>query len=317
MLRLARMRFVTVAFIAAVGCTSSQPRPPANHKPAASTRATADDVLGFLPSDTAVVIGIDAVAIRSSTLYKTFEPQIVQLLGGKLDKLRAACSIDPLRSLERITLAGSNRPNGNMDGVAVVRGMDSARLVECYGNELPKHAAGMKVVKDRDVLIGTEPASPNQQTAVAAVAPTTFVLHQAPAVSHDSMQSVIASGAPLRQSPAFMKFFDRREPDAAVWFRATAGLELIDQLVGVQPSTIAGTVKITDRVSVAVSMAMATAADAERIASQLENLRGPVSAVTERFDVKATGVDVAVDVVMTEVQLRTLLGAMKVKPTGP
>jgi hypothetical protein len=305
------MRLLLLA-LAVVACHRSAPEPatPANKAAAPDYRATADDVLGFLPADSEVVIGIDLVAARSSALWHQFAAQIDALAKEGLSEVGAICGADPLKTVERITFGFKLSRTEQVEGVFVIRGIDPTKALDCAVKHAEKEGRAPKV--DRGVLTEVAPKRGNLRAATTIVG-STLVMQIGPVASYDTMQKVLASGAPLRKSsPIFMQLFDRREHGAALWGMANGNAPMFDELAqtGMRPKSIDGTLRVTDRFVVAARATMGSPGDATRLSGELDQVKGPASAMLERFDTRVTESTVGIDVSITEPQLRALIGTL-------
>lgn len=303
------MRFALLV-LAVLGCHHAPPpATPANQAPAPDFTATANDVLGFLPAETDVVLGIDVAALRHSAMWQQFQPQ-VQAIRAELDKLGGQCGPNPVDSLERIGLALKVQNDGAIQGVVVARGVDTSKVLDCIVAQSSKNGATAKV--ERGVAVVTYPDRPGVQMAATTVGPSTLVIQLDAIANADTIAAVLASGTPLRKSTSFMTLFQRREPGAAVWGMANGNAPMFAQLaqMGMRPRSIDGTLTVTDRFSIAVRLTMNTADDAAHIVSELDQVKGPASSMVERFDAHADGPMAVVTVVVTVPQLRTLLGML-------
>lgn len=149
--------------------------------------------------------------------------------------------------------------------------------------------------------------------ALTVVGPSTELIQGDRAASYDSMQKLLASGAPLRTaSPMFMQLFERRERGAAVWGMANGNARIFADLaqMGMRPTSIDGTLSISDRLTLALRATMASPADAQRVAAEVDKVKGPASTMVEHFESRVEGSLVALDVVITEAQLHALIGML-------
>ncbi len=87
--------------------------------------------------------------------------------------------------------------------------------------------------------------------------------------------------------------------------------------MGMRPQTLDGTIAVTDRFTLAVRLTMGSVDDAARIANELGQVKGPASAMVDRFDLRVEGATTAIDVVITEPQLRSLIGMLGGAVGGP
>jgi hypothetical protein len=109
-----------------------------------------------------------------------------------------------------------------------------------------------------------------------------------------------------------MKLFDRREGNASLWGMANGNSSAFKELasLGMRPQGIDGTLTISDRFTMFVRLTMANPNDATRMASELDKVKGPLGNMVERFETHAEGELVTIAVVVTEAQLRTIVGMM-------
>jgi hypothetical protein len=304
------MRYVLVALAVVGGLTACRRAPvatPANKVAAPNYSATADDELGFLPIDAEIVAGIDMMSLRRSQLYQKFEPMFISALGDDLTKFRNACGFDPLKTTERITIALKERGANEYSGVIVIRGVDTSRVRECLATEVQKN--GGKATNDRGVVLVTQPSSPGTTMAVGVVGASTMVIQMDAVTTYDSLSSVLAAGAPLRKSAAFMALQARREAGSAVWFMANGNSKAFDQMrsMGLGPKSLDGTLTVTDRFAGSLRMTMASPAEAGRMQAEFDKIKAPVSTMVEKFESRANGDVVEVHAVVTEQQLRNML----------
>lgn len=298
--------------LAVLGCHHAPPpAPPANQAPAPDFTATANDVLGFLPAETDLVLGVDMAALRHSAMWQQFQPQ-VQAIGQEFAKLGGQCGPNPIDTLERFAMAVKVQNDGAVQGVIVARGVDTTRVLDCIVAQSNKNGGTAKL--DRGVAVVTYPDRPNVQMAAATVGPSTLVVQLDATANADTIAAVLASGTPLRKSTSFMTLFQRREPGAAVWGMANGNAPMFEQLaqMNMRPRSLDGTLSVTDRFTFAVRMTMATPEDAAHIVSELDQIKGPASSMVERFETRADGPTAVVTVAITVPQLRTLLGMLGV-----
>jgi hypothetical protein len=305
------MRYVLVALalVGGLGACRRAPvaGPPANKVQAPDYRATADDELGFLPVDAEIVAGIDIMSLRRSQLWQKFEPMFVSALGNELTRFREACGFDPIKTIERITIAVKERGPNQYTGVIVIRGVDTSHVRECLAQEVTK--SGGKATNDRGVVLVTQASSPGETMAVGVVGASTMVMQMDAVTTYDSLTAVLNAGAPLRKSAAFMALQARREAGAAVWFMANGNSKAFDEMkqLGMAPKSMDGTLTVTDRFTGVLRMTMGNPSDASRMQAELDKIKAPVATMVEKFEARANGDTVSVLAVITEQQLRNML----------
>lgn len=305
------MRFVLLA-LAVVACHRNAPAPttPANKAPAPSYTATAEDELGFLSADADIVFGLNMAELRRSQLWHAFEPQLAAFAQQVSSYGSGSGCGDMTKTVERVSGAIKILGKNKFRGVFVVRSPDIMRALECSVAEAKQK--GGTVTVDRGVTITTNPTVPGLIYATIPVGTSTLVVQMDEAANHDSLMAVLESGAPLRKSPAFMMLFGRREPRATLWGMANGNAGMFDSMAstGFHMRSIDGTIVASDKLVAALRMTMASPDEAARIASELDKVKGPASAMLERFESHTEGPMVVVDVAITEDQIRALVGML-------
>ena len=285
---------------ALVACGSSAPPVGPSHKAAAPAyEASLDDVLGFLPVDSEIVVAVDAHQIRASQIWAALAPRVEKELGSDLSELRSACGFDPLKTVERVSI-GLRLPDADhVAGVIVVHGV-GAGTMKCIGAR-----SGARV--DRGVVITLD--GERKQAAWTVIGSTLIGQLDAQA-SHDSLQTVLASGSPLRTSRAFMAVYDKLDHGAAVFGLANGRSRAFDELDGeqIRPTVASGKLTITDHVTLAAHAEFVDDAAASKVDTMLKGAFGSIGKLIERAQSRTTGRFVDVDLSISGAQLQSLLG---------
>lgn len=297
-----------VSILATAACHSgstTQTTGPSNKAAPPAVATGADDVLGFLPVDAELVVGVDANALRASALWKQFEPQIIAGLGSKLPKMRDNCGFDPMTSVERVALAGKLTGDDRFEGVFVIRGVSGAKTLECIAKETEGEA---KVRNEHGVLIVERGGG--EKMVATIVASTTLVVQIGAAATPATLDAVVRGGAPLRASKGFMTLFERREANASVWGMVNGNSSLLTQMAqaGAKPKSVDGTVVIQDRFVATGRVAFATAADADQMNKALAPVVPMANGKLDKLELKVTGDILRIDMVATDAQVRSLMG---------
>ncbi len=299
---------VVVSILATAACHSSSTAHsttgPSN-KAEPANAAGADDVLGFLPIDSEIVIGFDANAMRSSALWKQFEPQIVAGLGNKLPMMRDACGFDPLTSVERVAIGGKLTSDEKFEGVFVMRGVSGAKTLDCIAKETAKDA---KVTNEKGTL--TVQDGNNEKMVATIVGSTTLVVQMGAGATPATLEAVVRSGAPLRGSKAFMALFDRREANPSVWGMINGSSSLLTQMAqaGAKPKSVDGTLVLSDRFVGAARIKYATPGEADQVKQQIAQIAAMANGKVDKIDLAVNGDVLRIDVVATDAQVRAILG---------
>jgi hypothetical protein len=293
------------ALLALVACGSSAPpAAPSNKAPAPSYAAALDDVLGFLPVDSEIVVGIDGNQIRHTAIWSQVAPKLEQAMGEDLQQVRTACGFDPFATVERISIGLRAVEQDRMAGVIVARGV-GAGTMGCVRTRFGKGGA---VIDDKGVLV-MDHHGDRIKTAWTVVG-TSLVVQVGQDVGHDSMQVVLGSGSPLRGSSAFMTIYNRLGKGTSVWGIVNGRSKLFDELSGsgMRPVAMEGALTLSDRVQLAGIATFDTPDTATKVDGLLKATFPQIQRFVERSESRVDGAAVDVRLDMTGAQLMQLLG---------
>ena len=301
------MRFLLAA-LALVAChRAPTSTAPTNKAPTPDYQATATDELAFLAIDADMVVGINFIELRKSQMWASFKPQIDGMM-KQLDQQFGSCGTDLPQTLEGVTLAVKLVDSNRIDGIIVMHGAEVAKAVDCGIADVRKQ--GGQVTVDRGVTI-TQSKGTNTKAGMMVIGGSTVVMQLHPQASHDTLVGVLDKGVPLRQSAAFMKMYNRRERGAAVWGMANGNASLFEEFGNLRPRGLDGTMIVTDRLKVAMRVAMTNPGDAAQVQRELDKVKPQLAAFVDRFDAQTAGEMVNIDVEMTEGQIRGLFAMLR------
>jgi hypothetical protein len=288
---------------ALVACRSSSPSSPSN-RAEPDYKAIAADELGFLPAASEIVVGIDFVQLKGSALWQKFQPLLLAQI-PMIDTYRKSCGFDPVQTIERITFAGNMAGANRFVGIVVVRGVDSARGIECIN----KNAQQIGTVKDDGGVLVVKQKNMIDPMAVMAVDPMTVVIQVDANVNAGTQCAFERAGAPLRSSPVFMNLYERREKGASAWAMANGNSKLFEPVagMGVKPKSADGTLTITDKFTTTIRATFNTPDEAKKLADDINKTAGMAKRFVEKLNVRADGPTVIIDGAVTEAQLRTIM----------
>jgi hypothetical protein len=287
--------------LAVAGCFHDSSASLSNGAPATD----ASDQLAFLPIDSELVFGVDVAQLRSSPLWKRFEPQVVHSMGKDYDEVRAACGFDLLDAGTYFTIGLRFTDEDHISGVAVARGMPS-KVMDCIATKFGK---GGEVTRDRGTIVQRE----NRTNIAWAMAGDALVVHIDAQAGHDSLERVVASGAPLRNSPMFMSLYDRLDHHAAVWGAANGASRALEFLRDERPKSVSGAMKVTDRIDWTTTLRMPTAAAATKIRDELQHDLDKAQGFVNALDMKVAGDTLTVRVVADGDKLDSLFALAGVR----
>ena len=276
---------------------------PARRSITARRRASAAAADGSRPAhERDIVIGIDAQQVFRSALWKRFESQIMARLAQGVEDYRAACGYDPFEALRGVTL-GAQMVGGQFEGVIVVRGPDRDKTTACVGRALASRA---KVTISGGIITIPGGVGPGDPPVVMAFADASTLVM---ATSRAKLDDALASGAPLRQSRAFLRAVALVDPKQSVWAIVNGGRRVRQPVLARHPAAgdarlgRAGRRHVDERAPAPRQRARRRAARSTAQA-QLAMAQGMV----EKIEVAAEGPDVKLHVAMTMPQIDALTG---------
>jgi hypothetical protein len=250
----------------------------------------ANDQLAYVPIDSELVFGIDVAQLRGTALWKRFEPRIVHSIGKDYDDVRAACGFDPLETGTYFTIGLRFNDEDHVSGVVVARGLPS-KVLDCVATRFGK---GGDVTRDRGVVVLRE----NRMNIAWTMIGDALIGHIDPVAGHDSLERVVTSGAPLRQSPVFMSLYDRLDHHAALWGAANGGSRALEFLKEERPKSVSGTMSVSDRIDWTTTVRMPSIAEAAKVKDLLQHDLDRAQGFVNELDMKAAGDTLTVHVVV-------------------
>jgi hypothetical protein len=258
----------------------------------------ANDQLAYLPVDSELVFGVDIAALRGSALWKRFEPRVVHEMGKDYEEVRAACGFDPFEVGTYFTVGLRFNDEDHVSGVAVARGMPS-KVMDCVATRFGK---GGETTRDRGTIVQRE----NRTNLAWAMAGDALVMHVDARAGHDSIERVVASGAPLRNSAAFMSLYDRLDHHAAIWGAANGASRALEFLRDERPKSVSGAMTVTDRVDWTTTVHMPSPEAATKVKADLQHDLDKAQGFVNALDMKVAGDTLTVHVVVDGDKLDSL-----------
>jgi hypothetical protein len=287
--------------VASAACHgAAPPSPPSNQAPPPAAPAAPTDVLGYLPADSDLVVGVDVKALRRSALWREYHVKLIAALGPRFAALKEKCGFDPIETMEYATVAG----RGDDTRVAVIRGWDPDQVFACIHAASPPDRA---MTIDQGIITLTDRGG---ETHVASfVDRSTLVLDASTHPSKQRLRDLLDSGAPLRRSPAFLAMYDQLERDATVWLLVNGNGKLLDKFgsLGVRPRGVYGTVHLAAGIASTIHLRMPTADQAAGFATMMNAQMKSASAMVDHLAVTADGDVATIGLGMSADQLRTLV----------
>ena len=319
------MRFLLGAALL-VSCYKSSPTPapppPAQHSPIAIARPERDyraalgDPVGFLPSDSELVLSIDGDQLRKSPLWTIADQRIRAAGGTSFSTFTGTCGFDPIASIRGVTVGLRGLKNAKPDGVIVVTGLSRAKLTECL-ERAGATASAQLTVDHGFYTIRTSTTDPTAMT-FTFVDDGTAVILLAPSADRAALEKVLASGVPLRRSPTFTQLLAQIDTSASVWGIANGKSSIFDITQGNQkPSAIWGSIHLDTGASVSMRIRFNDAAVAQQLATQAQTQMSGAQMFFDRLDINADGPELVVEAAMSESKLASLMSLLGMAATAP
>ncbi len=309
-LLLAGVLLVTACYRSA-GCGGAGGGTPSNKaggRTAVDYSATIADPVGFLPIDSEVVLSLDAEQLRRSPVWPMLETKLLAAAGRDLMLFKTVCGFDPVTSIRGITIGIKNLKQDTPDGVLVVSGLDRVRLTGCMDKARQQGDKAVEVAPNGTVTIAAEGAG-DSPVMFAFVDDSTVVAMIGPATTSATFSAALASGVPLRKSPAFGELMGRINVESALWTVINGNSSVFEQTaaLGVKPKAIVGSLLLANGMDANVRVRLSSPQEAQQLSTMAQGQLGMASGFFDKLEVTADGTDVAVHAVMSDAQLQNML----------
>ncbi len=323
------MMRVLVGATVLVGCYKNAPDaatpPVAQSAPVASTPAASvsralGDPIGFLPGNSELVLSVDGDQLRTSALWTLADQKLRAAGGSSLTTFTTTCGFDPMSSIRHVTLGLRGLERDVPEGVLVLTGLPRQKLVDCFARTDISSRSTLTV--DGDVYTIRKASDPSA-VIFTFVDDTTLVVLVGASTNRSALDKVIASGAPLRRSPAFTQLLDQVDTSAAIWGAVHGRSSMFDITRGSQkPTAVWGSIRLEDGAALSMRLRFGDTATAQQLVNLAQTqIQGAAQMFFDRIDVSADGAEVAVEAAMSEAKLSTLLSLIgmttQVQPPTP
>ncbi len=238
-------------------------------------RSESPPLFEHLRGDTDLVMTIDVAALRRSTLWAAYARDVGRLVPGT-----TGCAYDPLSDATSIVIGFVAQAELQ---TVVVRGLDRDKTLACPG-----------IANDR----------------LSFADATTLVVHHAQGAAREAMPP------PLREDTAFVAAFEaaskRVQPGAAITIVSRPGSKALASKwsqLGTTLQQIYGSIHVTDRLDLRVSLVLGSLTEATNLASAVQSQRQSpqIKQLFDRFDVIAQGSTMNVELGMTGEKLANMI----------
>ncbi len=289
-----------------------------------AARATSVDDLALLPTDSEVVIGIDADRIRNSGLWRQY---VVPALANApvMRQFVQKCGFEPIAALASMTVGiKSVGQDGDGAGVIVVHGLPKANMTAC-AQLVDASDEGITVRADGDTVLYTTSRGPlagftflDDSTAVVVIGPD---------ATKDGIAR-IAAGGKNAGAAGYGELLHEINTDDALWLAVTDGSSLLATIntdlvaphTAVRLHAVYGSIGVSDGLIVNAGARTGSPDLVAKLVADLQihfndlSTRGVLSQYVDELDVEADGGDVIVSVAINALQLLNLASAGSVSP---
>lgn len=199
----------------------------------APTKGGLKSALAAMPKETEMVFGVDFKSLRSSALFKKYEPQIMEKMGKELEEFKTKCGFDAKEKLTGV-LFGSDVPLGGAprNATVFVKGFEKGPTLDCLKKVAAEKAAeGQSATIDGDyfeVLEGTEV----KFRAMYVDDSTILFVKQGETFADKAALTAAANakeGEGLTSSAAFVKLLDEVKTGSSLFFVLNGGAAALAQ----------------------------------------------------------------------------------------
>jgi hypothetical protein len=270
--------------------------------------AGADDIR-YLPATAKVVGSVDVRALRASPVFGPYEREVLRQVERELNVVRAACNLDVVAQLQRVTIGlvpVAGRPE-DADATFVVRGLARGPTTRCIA-DLEATTGGDLVLRGDTFIVSSDGLAGrfvNDDTLVA-------VLTADKDVDLMALDDAIAQRGTLPANAEYKALIDHLGTDGTAWaiVDPTAipmpfGLNAMlgDAMLGMS-ARVATTAALEVRVRTG---SPAAAEDLRKLLSFGASMRAPR---LQRFDFRTQGTAVFIDIEATANQVPDLIDTL-------
>jgi hypothetical protein len=304
-----------LALVALVGCYREPPpkKPESPQQPvvvgAPKHVRTAQDPLGFLRIDSEIVIHLDAVQVRRSSLWARFEPLLMTKAATTLDQIKQACGFDPLQMIRRIAVGMKNLEAQHPDTVMVLRGLERDRTMRCLVQTLGRDPTIATMDNGIVVIPGKNGDTP---IALAFADSDTLLLLGGPDATAEAMRVVLASGSPLRDSPRFVEMLEQLDQKRAMWFLVNGNAKFLQQMaaLGVSSRGAFGSIDLTTGVAADLRLRTDDAQKAQTFVMMVQGQLPTIRNFVDKLEVTLREADILFDIAATDDQVDNIIKMM-------
>jgi hypothetical protein len=278
----------------------------AGGKSGESSGATASgDDLSLLPADSEVVIGVNIKQMQSSALWKSMvEPRLMKgEAQKKISEFKTKCGFDPITSISSVAVGMKNMADDGADAVAVVRGLDKAKMLDCidkHKDEFAKDSGGT-MTRDGDTILMTD--AKGKTTAFGFINDTTAVGVLGANASAAGIKAVASGGSSLKSSAPFLEMYKKVKTGDSLWMLASG--KVLDK-APIKASAAYGSLNMTDGLTLDVRVRFESPDAATQAAAMVNGQAKQATAYVDKAEFTSEGNELHGSVVISGQKLSEL-----------
>jgi hypothetical protein len=291
------MGFVFAALLAAAAACGSKGG-------GAGVPDSAKGALAMLPGDADVYFGLDAGALKSSALFKEYQPMIMAAIGDKLGQVKAKCGFDPFDAAASVVGAMKGDAESS-DTTIVISGFKKDQVFPCIQKTAADDGGQVKI--DGDYAEMTK-----DDTTAGLLAVGDDLLFHAKKHAKTSKDELVAlSKLPADKSAAGSKSLNdllaKVNSGATLWVAAkgdSAAAASVPQKFKVGALSI----KVTDGLAMDAQATLSSEAEAKSLVDTAKQQLGTAKemGLFDDFSAEANGADIHFKLSITGDQLKKL-----------
>lgn len=281
--------------------------------------AAAGETTGYFPKDTSAVIGLNFDAIRSSKIYKEFEPQIKAAMekDEKFTKIKTVCGVDFTTEVKSAMIGLGKDPQDDKGTYIAISGVGKDKVNKCITD---MKAKGEKVDFKEEAPLTSYTVDGETIWVWWASADTVVT---SPSADKDSapLKALAAGGPKMSDNAALMANVKRTDSGAMLWMAgaipADQNTDMAFAQLGGKPNNLSMSVNVPSGLDAKVVLEFADEATAKKANDQvkvtLEQAKGQpmVGAYLTGVKHEQAGKDVTVTVELSESDVNQLMSMVK------
>lgn len=277
--------------------------------------------LSMMPANTEMVMALDFSKLRSSAIWKKYEPQLMEKAGKELEEFKTLCGWDPLQKATGALAGGRGK---QMEELTVfVRGFDKASVTDCINKAVEKGKAegkDRKAIIDGDYIELQKEDASDEAVRFMFVDDNTIIFKRAGGdamADKAALQAAVAAKATdgLMSSQTFSSIIDATDTGATAWFVVNGNASFFPDMP-FKFTAVFGSFNAGDGADGFIKLRVADEDTAKGFVTmgkmQMDQMKdSQVGEYVKQVKLEAKGKDVSVSFKFTQQQLEAMAGMAK------